>query len=99
MPDAGRTHGPPAAKNAGGSHHRFSRYNRHSPRNGLRLIRGLLGAPGCLATVVRGIIIRKLDPSIGGSGPHDFTVRENAFVGAASALSSLTSTASRFLRP
>jgi hypothetical protein len=34
MPDAGRTHGPPAAKKAGGSHHRFSRDNRHSPRNG-----------------------------------------------------------------
>jgi hypothetical protein len=41
---------------------------------GLRLIRGLLGAPGCLATVARGIIIRKLDPSVGGSGPHDFAV-------------------------
>jgi hypothetical protein len=34
MPDAGRTHGPPATKNAGGSHHRFSQDNRHSPRNG-----------------------------------------------------------------
>jgi hypothetical protein len=28
MPDAGRTHGPPATKMAGGSHHRFSRNNR-----------------------------------------------------------------------
>ena len=34
MPDAGRTHGPPATKKAGGSHHRFSRNNRHSPRDG-----------------------------------------------------------------
>jgi hypothetical protein len=25
MPGAGRTHGPPATKKAGGSHHRFSR--------------------------------------------------------------------------
>ena len=25
MPDAGRTHGPPATKKAGGSHHRSSR--------------------------------------------------------------------------
>jgi len=35
MPDAGRTHGPPAEKNAGGRYHRFSRHNRHSPRDGL----------------------------------------------------------------
>jgi hypothetical protein len=35
MPDAGRTHGPPATKIAGGSHHRFSRNNRHSPRDGV----------------------------------------------------------------
>jgi len=35
MPDAGRTHGPPATKNAGGSHHRFSRTRRHSPRDGV----------------------------------------------------------------
>jgi len=34
MPGAGRTHGPPATKNAGGSHHRFSQINRHSLRNG-----------------------------------------------------------------
>jgi len=51
MPDAGRTHGPPATKKAGGSHHRFSRDSRHSLRDGLRLIRDLLGAPGLLATV------------------------------------------------
>jgi hypothetical protein len=24
MPDAGRTHGPPATKKAGGSHHRYA---------------------------------------------------------------------------
>jgi len=35
MPDAGRTHGPPATKNAGGSYHRFSRDNRHSLRDGV----------------------------------------------------------------
>src|SRR5689334_3811114 len=26
--------------------------------------------------------LARLDPSVGGSGPHDFAVRENAFVGA-----------------
>jgi hypothetical protein len=34
MPDAGRTHGPPATRKAGGSHHRFSQDSRHSLRNG-----------------------------------------------------------------
>jgi hypothetical protein len=34
MPDAGRTHGPPATKNAGGVTTGFSRINRHSLRNG-----------------------------------------------------------------
>ena len=41
----------------------------------------------------------RLDPSIGGSGPHDFAVRDDAFVHAASALSILTSIASRSQRP
>jgi len=30
------------------------------------------------ATVARGTIVRKLDPSVGGSGPHDFAVRGNS---------------------
>src|SRR5262249_13964254 len=71
MPDAGRTHGPPATKNAGGSYRKSSRSNRHSLRNGLRLIRGLLGVPGLLATVARKIA-SELDPSVGGPGHHDF---------------------------
>jgi hypothetical protein len=33
-PGDGLTHGPPATKKAGGSHHRFSQINRHSLRNG-----------------------------------------------------------------
>jgi hypothetical protein len=40
----------------------------------LRLIRDLLGVPGLLATVVREFV-HELDPSVGRSGPHDFTVR------------------------
>ena len=35
MPGDGLTHGPPATKKAGGSHHRFSRINRHSLRDGV----------------------------------------------------------------
>ena len=75
MPDAGRTHGPPATKNAGGSHHRYAETCRPSLRNGLRLIRALLGVPGLLASVASRIITTRLDPSVGRSGPHDFAVR------------------------
>ncbi len=35
MPGEGLTHGPPAERKAGGSHHRFSRIIRHSLRDGL----------------------------------------------------------------
>ena len=46
----------------------------------LKLIRALLGAPGLLAAVacVTRERRRKLDPSVGGSGPHDFAVRTGA---------------------
>jgi hypothetical protein len=48
--------------------------NRHSLRNGLRLIRVLLGAPGFWPPSPR-VRHARLDPGIGGSGPHDFAVR------------------------
>jgi hypothetical protein len=35
MPGAGLAHGPPATRNAGGSHHRFSHNVRHSLRDGV----------------------------------------------------------------
>jgi hypothetical protein len=66
---------------------------RHSLRNGLRLIRGLLGAPGFLATVASHVRHAKLDPSVGGSGQHDFAVRIDALV-----LRADTAIASRALR-
>jgi hypothetical protein len=43
-----------------------------------RLLRALPGVSGLLATVIGGIITRKLDPSVEGSGPHGLTVREGA---------------------
>src|SRR5579871_77223 len=53
-----------------------SRDNRRSLRDGLRLIRPLLGLPGFLAAVAsRDHLSAKLDPSVGGSGPYDFAVR------------------------
>ena len=102
MPDAGRTHGPPATKKAGGSHHRFSQNTGIPCAMVLRLIRALLGVPGFLATVAGGSSSADLIPasgSVGGSGPHDFVVREDAFVRAAfAALNILTSIASRAQR-
>jgi len=56
MPGDGLTRGPPAAKKAGGSHHRFSQIIRHSLRDGLRLIRDLPGVHDLLVTVVGEII-------------------------------------------
>jgi hypothetical protein len=61
------------------SHRKCAETIRHSLRNGLRLIRALPGVPGLLAPVPRARD-PGLDPSVGGSGPHDFAVREGAFV-------------------
>jgi hypothetical protein len=44
----------------------------------LRLIRDLPGVRASLATVVSREAPAKLDPSVGGSGPHDFAVRVRA---------------------
>ena len=68
MPGAGRTHGPPAAKKAGGSHHRFSRDIPAFPARWLYgVYRALPGAPGFLATVARVMrsIITSVTPASG----------------------------------
>jgi hypothetical protein len=86
MPGDDLTHGPPATKKAGGSHHRFGRINRHSLRDGLRLISRSPRGPGFLAPVAsvmpacrtlqgRHRHHRRLDLSVGRPGPRDFTVR------------------------
>ena len=72
-----------------------SRNNRHSLRDGLRLIRALLGVPGFLASVAsRDLHLARLDPSVGGSGPHDFAVRVSAFVSRTAASTASPSRAS-----
>ena len=53
MPGEGFTHGPPATKKAGGSHHRCNRSTGIPCAAVLTLIRDLLGVPGLLATVAR----------------------------------------------
>ncbi len=52
--------------------------SRPSLHDGLRLIRALPGAPGCLATVASETRkrLRRLNTSVGVSGPRDFAVRE-----------------------
>jgi len=77
-----------------------SQINRHSLRDGLRLIRGLLGVPGLLASVASRSSSARLDASVGASGPHDFA-RPQAMLSSArqAALSTLASIASRCQRP
>src|SRR6185437_5565911 len=73
-----------------------SQNNRHSLRDGLRLIRGLLGVPGLLASVASRSSSARLDASVGASGPHDFARPQEMLSSARqAALSTLASTASR----
>ena len=74
MPGDGLTHGPPANKKSRRRDHRLSRINRHSLRNGFTAYTRPPRCPGFLATVTCEIA-RKLDPSVGRSGPRDFAVR------------------------
>jgi len=53
MPGEGLTHGPPARKKAGGSHHRFSQIIRHSLRDGFNAYSALSLGPGCLTPITR----------------------------------------------
>jgi hypothetical protein len=57
------------------NHHRFAETIRPSLRNGLRLISCSPRRPGSFATVACENTFRKLDASVGASGPHDFAVR------------------------
>jgi hypothetical protein len=76
MPGDDLTHGPPAIKKQAGSHHRFGRINRHSLRDGLRLISRSPRGPGFLAPVMpEKLASQELDLSVGRPGPRDFTVR------------------------
>jgi len=57
------------------SHHRYVETIRHSLRDGLRLIRDLLGVPGLLATVAGGSSHASLIPA---SGDQDHTISPSA---------------------
>jgi hypothetical protein len=76
MPGDDLTHGPPATRKAGGSHHRFGRINRHSLRNGFnRLCRARPGETGFCVTVACRSSSANLAPATRAPGRHAFVVR------------------------
>jgi hypothetical protein len=75
MPGDGLTHGPPATKKAGGSHHRFSRINRHSLRDGFNGFLRTLPGDRAFLPPSSARSSRNLSLSVGRPGPYDFAVR------------------------
>ena len=58
------------------SHHRYAETFRHSPRDGFTVsFVTLPGDRALLPPSPGGFVFHRLDPSVGGSGPHDFAVR------------------------
>jgi hypothetical protein len=79
MPGEGLTHGPPATKKAGGSHHRISQIIRHSLRDGFTsYTRSPQGSAFLPLSSARSSKHRELDLSTARPGPHDFAVRIKA---------------------
>ena len=61
------------------SHHGHTGNTRHSPRNGFNgFLRALPGDRALLPPSPAKVVFRKLDASVGASGPHDFAVRVRA---------------------
>jgi hypothetical protein len=75
-PGAGRTHGPPAIKKAGGRHHRFGRTSGLPCATVLRLIARSPRGPGFLAPVARKP--RQLESLASASGGQDHTPSPSA---------------------
>jgi hypothetical protein len=73
-PGAGRTHGPPATKKAGGSYHRLGRTTGLPCAMALTLIPCSPRGPGCFAPVARNALgaTCELDLSVGRPRPHGF---------------------------
>jgi hypothetical protein len=58
------------------NHHGHTGFTRHSLRNGFNgFLRALPGDRAFLSPSLAEIVFRKLDASVGASGPHDFAVR------------------------
>jgi hypothetical protein len=60
------------------SHHGHTGNTRHSPRNGFTAYIALSPVTGLVCHRRLRSRLRKLDASVGASGPHDFTVRVHA---------------------
>ena len=75
MPGEGLTHGPPAAKNAGGRYHRCSRSTGIPRATVFTFIARSPRCPGLIATVLRPTREhrREVSASVGAPGPHAFT--------------------------
>ena len=58
------------------SHHGHTEITRHSPRNGFTAYIALSPVTGLFCHRRLRSRLRKLDASVGASGPHDFAVRE-----------------------
>ena len=71
MPGAGRTHGPPATKNAGGSHNRFSRNNPAFPARWFTAYTWSPRSAGLVSLRPPGLVTRGLTPA---SGRRDRTI-------------------------
>jgi len=61
-----------------GSHHGHTGFNRLSPRNGFNGFLRALPSDRAFLPLSPAENFRKLDASVGASGPHDFTVRPSA---------------------
>jgi hypothetical protein len=81
------------------SHHGHTGFTRHSPRNGFNgLYRALPGDRAFLPPSSADIAFRRLDTSVGVSGPHDFAVRKSALSSLAPPASTASSPALMTLR-
>jgi hypothetical protein len=73
---AGRTHGPPATKKAGGSHHRFGRTFDLPCAMVLTVSFALSLGTGLSCPIAARIVSAQLGISVGMPGPHDFAIRD-----------------------
>ena len=86
MPDAGRTRGPCVQRKCALCARKQRQGSRDNPAFPAQWFDGLYVISSVRRAVWPPSLSRtsceKLDPSVGGSGPHDFAVRKDAFVGA-----------------
>jgi hypothetical protein len=80
MPDAGRTHGPPATKKQAAVTTGSAGATGIPRAMALRLIRALPWCTGLVSHHPPGLVTPGVDSSVGESGPHDSAVRGTSHV-------------------